>query len=422
MRRRTVVLQLLVFGAISVLIVGYTLFSLLGVTVTNKPFYVTMHLDTGGGIFDGAEVAYRGVSVGSVSSTHLGTDGVTLRLKIDRGTRIPVSSTAHIYDLSPVGEQYVDLVPDDPPSTGSDPSYLHAGSVIPVERTTTPLQISTVLYDTEQFIDSLDPGDLGILGREGAKAFGGTGPQLTSILDNTSSILGQLSDTQDATERILANSALLLQGARSHASDFDTFASSLRALSGTLAASTPTIEKFLDQAAPTTQLIDTLVRENGSAIGVLLGNLATLSQIQVARIPALKALLVAVPEFGQRAAQLANGDAMTGVLNFNLDQALCPSGVPLTNPISGDRTPLKSVGCIGLPRGAANAPRPAGSTTTESGSATQLTSGSAARVAGYDPSTGLVAGGQVRLGTDGGQYQVAGDRSWATLLTAVAGG
>jgi hypothetical protein len=146
-----------------------------------------------------------------------------------------------------------------------------------------------------------------------------------------------------------------------------------------------------------------------------------LSQIQVARIPALKALLVAVPEFGQKAPQLANGDALTGVLNFNLDQALCPSGVPLTNPISGERTPLKSVGCIGLPRGAANAPRPSGSTTTQSGSATQLTSGSAARVAGYDPSTGLVAGGQVRLGTDGGQYQLTGDRSWATLLTAVAG-
>jgi phospholipid/cholesterol/gamma-HCH transport system substrate-binding protein len=419
MRRRTVVLQLLVFGAISVLIVAYTLFSLLGITITNRPYYVTVHLATGGGIFDGAEVAYRGVSVGSVSSTDLGTDGVTLRLKIDHGTRIPVRSTAHIYDLSPVGEQYVDLVPDADAST--DSSYLHGGSVIAADRTTTPLQISTVLYDTEQFIDSLDPGDLSILGREGAKAFGGTGPQLTSILDNTSSILGQLSATQDATERILANSALLLQGARAHAGDFDTFASALRALSGTLAASTPTIEKFLDQAAPTTELIDTLMRDNGSAIGVLLGNLATLSQIQVARIPALKALLVAVPEFGEKAPQLANGDALTGVLNFNLNQALCPSGVPLTNPISGERTPLKSVGCIGLPRGAANAPRPAGSTTTESRSASRLTSGDTTTVAGYDPSSGLVAGGRLRLGSTGGQYQFTGDASWATLLTAVAG-
>lgn len=419
MRRRTVVLQLLVFGAISVLIVAYTLFSLLGVRITNRPYYVTVRLSTGGGIFDGAEVAYRGVSVGSVSSTHLGTGGVTLRLKIDHGTRIPVRSTAHIYDLSPVGEQYVDLVPD--AAVGTDPSYLHGGSVIPADRTTTPLQISTVLYDTEQFIDSLDPGDLGILGREGAKAFGGTGPQLTSILDNASSILEQLSETQDATERILANSALLLRGARSHAGDFDTFASALHALSGTLAASTPTIERFLDQAAPTTQLIDALVRDNGSAIGVLLGNLATLSQIQVVRIPALKALLVAVPEFGAKAPQLADGDALTGVLNFNLDQALCPSGVPLTNPISGERTPLRSVGCLGLPRGAANAPHPSGATGTDSGSARRLTSSSTTRVAGYDPSSGLVAGSQLRLGTTGGQAGFTGDASWATLLTAVAG-
>ena len=318
MRRRVVIVQLLVFGAISVLIVGYTLFSLLGISVTNKPFEVTVQLETGGGIFDGAEVAYRGVSVGTVNHTTLKKDGVTLSLQIKHGTRIPVASTAHIYDLSPVGEQYVDLVPNDPADGsgdsggGADPAYLRAGSVIPEAQTTTPLQISTVLYDAEQLIDSLNPADLSILGTEGAKAFGDTGPQLSSILDNATTIMNQLSQTQDATARLLANSALLLHGAQTHASDFDTFASSLQALSGTLASATPKIETFLNQAAPTTELIDTLVRENAPAAGVLLGNLATLSQIQVARIPALKAVLVAVPEFGKRAPELVNGNALDG--------------------------------------------------------------------------------------------------------------
>ncbi len=64
MRRRTVIVQLAVFGIISVLIVGFTLFSLLGISLTNKPFHVTVRLSRGGGIFSGAEVAYRGVAVG----------------------------------------------------------------------------------------------------------------------------------------------------------------------------------------------------------------------------------------------------------------------------------------------------------------------------------------------------------------------
>ena len=110
-KKNMVLSQIVVFGVISIVIVSYTLFNLLGVRLTNQPYSLTVQLPTGGGIFGGAEVAYRGVEVGRVSSVHLRPDGVTLGLKIDHGTQIPRNSVAHIYDLSAVGEQYVDLVP-----------------------------------------------------------------------------------------------------------------------------------------------------------------------------------------------------------------------------------------------------------------------------------------------------------------------
>ena len=423
MNRRTVLAQLLVFGVISVAIVAYTVFDLLGVHLTNRPFAATMELPTGGGIFDGAEVAYRGVAVGRVSAVRLGTDRVTLTLQIDHGTKIPSNSIAHIYDLSAVGEQYVDLVPA-ANSTAPVTEYLHAGSVIPQSQTTTPLRISTVLYDIESFVASLNPADLQVLGTEGAAAFAGTGPQLKSILSDTTTILGQLAQTRDATASLLANSALLLHGAAAHAGDFDTFARSLDQLTSTLAAQTPTIETFLRESAPTTVLVDDLIRDNGSAIGVLLGNLATLSGIQVARVPGLEALLVAVPQFGRLAPQIVNGNALSGVLNFDATQPLCPTGVPLSNPISGARTPLSSVNCSGIPRGGENAPRPAGAATTSGLAAARLTSAGTAQVGAYDPSTGLVTGsdgGTVQLGATGGQSQYLGNQSWAALLLGLAG-
>jgi phospholipid/cholesterol/gamma-HCH transport system substrate-binding protein len=419
MNRRTTLAQLIVFGVISVLILGYTVFSLLGVRITDRPFPVTVQLTTGGGIFDGAEVAYRGVAVGRVSDLRLRTDGVTLTLSIDAGTKIPDNAIANIYDLSPVGEQYVDLVP-----AGPSRRYLHRGSVIPPSRTTTPLSISTVLFHVEQLLDSLDPHDLQILGSEGAKAFSGTGPQLKQILTGTGQVLDELTRTGDATVRLLANSALLLRGAAAHTGDLATFATSLRALSATLAASTPTIETFLDQAPATTALVNNLIRDNGSAVGVLLANLATFSNIQVARVPGLKALLVAVPEFGHRAPTLVQGDAINGVINFNQDGALCPSGIPLTNPISGSRSPLAIVGCTGLPRGASNAPPPVGGTAPAAIASARLTGDGAAQVAGYDPSSGLVSGSDgrlARLGADGGQDQILGSRSWMAVLLAGAG-
>src|SRR3954470_18396229 len=102
MKRSTVLAPLVLFGIISVLIIGYTLFNLIGVHLTNKPFTVHMSLNTGGGIFKDAEVAYRGVQVGRVTALKLDTNGVEITLAIDHGTKIPANSVANIYDLSAV--------------------------------------------------------------------------------------------------------------------------------------------------------------------------------------------------------------------------------------------------------------------------------------------------------------------------------
>ena len=66
--------------------------------------------------------------------------------------------------------------------------------------------------------------------------------------------------------RLLDNSAILLHGADAHAGAFDRFAQSLDQLTTTLAAKTPTIDRFLRDSAPTTRLVNSLITENGSAV------------------------------------------------------------------------------------------------------------------------------------------------------------
>lgn len=414
-----VLAQLAVFGAISMLIVFYTVFDLLRFRPFDGPFTVTVQLGAAGGIFDGAEVAYRGVEVGRVSGVDLRTDGVTVRLALDSGTEVPDNSTAHVYDLSAVGEQYVDLEPPARPS----PHVLREGSVIPVERTTTPLETAKVIFDLERFVDSVNPDDLGVIAREGAAAFAGTGPQLKSILADATSIVQQLTSSQANQVDLLQNASLLLQTAARHRGDFDQFASSLKALTGTLAASTPAIEKFLADAAPTTQLINQVIADNGSAISVLLGNLATLSNIQVTRLPGLRSLLVAVPEFGRLAPTLVRNGALSVAASLNIGQPVCPSGVPLTSPISGVRSPLYSANCTSglLARGAVNAPRPGGAGAVAS--ARRLADGT--QVGAYDPLTGYVStsdGQRLRLGSTGGQELILGPNSWQALLMPPSAG
>jgi phospholipid/cholesterol/gamma-HCH transport system substrate-binding protein len=416
-----VLAQLVVFAAISVLVIGYAVFGLLKVHISGRPFSVQVQLATAGGIFDGAEVAYRGVHVGKVSSVDLHTDGVTVTLAIDDGTKVPDNSIAHVYDLSAVGEQYVDLEPPAHPS----PTYLHRDSVIPVGRTTTPLETATVLYDLEHFVDSINPSDLQIIGREGALAFAGTGPQLKSILTDATSIIDQLSSTEDSMLRLLHNSATLLHGAAAHAGAFDRFSASLKALTATLAAKTPTINTFVNESVPTTRIVNSLIADNGSAVTTLLANLATLSQIQVARIPGLRSLLVAVPEFGRLAPAVVHDGVLLGAANINQDERLCNTGVPLTSPISARKTRIYAARCgTELVRGAANAPRPSGTASSDSLGASAITTPAGAQVGTYDPQSGLVStsdGSLVRLGLNGGQTELFGGNSWQALLLAGTG-
>jgi len=423
-KRNMVLAQLAVFGAISVLVVYYAVFGLLGVSFTDPPFHVKVELANAGGIFEGSEVAYRGVQVGKVDSVDLHTDGVTIDLAVDHGTKIPATAIAHVYDLSAVGEQYVDLEPK-----GSTADHLHDGSRIPRSRTTTPLETATVLYDLERFIDSIDPHDLQVIGREGALALQGTGAQLKSILADTTAIVNQLSSGEDALIRLLRNSSLLLHGAAAHAGAFDRFTGSLKALTGTLAAKTPTIDAFIRSGEATTRLMNSVITENGSAVTTLLGNLATLSGIQSARIPGLRALLLAVPEFGRLAPSVVHGGTLLGIADINQDQALCNTGIPLSDPISGTRTAIRAVSCgPGLVRGAANAPRPGGGAAPSSRSATRLgpsaqPAGDGTQVGTYDPQTGLVStseGALVRLGSTGGQDRLLGDNSWQAIVLAAA--
>jgi phospholipid/cholesterol/gamma-HCH transport system substrate-binding protein len=414
MKRRMVLAQLVVFAVISVLVIGYAVFGLLRVNLTNSPFTVTVQLHTAGGIFDGAEVAFHGVQVGKVTDVALHTDGVTVTMNLDQGTEVPENSIAHVYDLSAVGEQYIDLEPPERPST----SNLHDGSVIEPDHTTVPIETATVLYDLERFIDSVNPADLRTIGREGAAAFKGTGPQLRSILADATRIVNQLSASEDSMLHLLDNSALLLHGAASHRDEFDSFTRSLTALSATLAQKTPAISGLIQQSPATTRIVNALIADNGAAITELLANTATLSQIQSVRVPGFEALLLAVPEFGRLAPKLVKDGHLQAVAEVNISQHECQTGVPLSNPLSGKATRLYDVHCgPDIARGAANAPRSAGGASAQS-------AGRHVQVGTYDPGTGLTStnhGRLIRIGTNGGTAELFGRNSWQTLLLAGTG-
>ena len=154
---------------------------------------------------------------------------------------------------------------------------------------------------------------------------------------------------------------------------------------------------------------------------VLVGGTGIATDERLGRTSLWRRLMIR-PEFG----------ALVGAANINQDQALCNTGLPLSNPISGRRSKIYAVTCgPSLVRGAANSPRAASGAGPSAGSSVPLgpsaapTSVGNRQVGRYDSSTGLVSlsdGSLLRLGTNGGQDVLLGPNSWQAMLLAVTGG
>lgn len=134
---------------------------------------------------DGAPVMMADVTVGNVRSIELDESGrrAQVTFGVDRSANVPAAVSAQIRRTSPLGEKFVDLVPQ---TDDLDAEPLRDGTTI---------DQTAVVSDLEQLISSgtdafgaLSASQIAILLDEGERAFAGKGPQLRVILDHLSEV------------------------------------------------------------------------------------------------------------------------------------------------------------------------------------------------------------------------------------------
>ena len=472
MIRRGVRIQLVAFLLITVLGIGYAGIRYVGLgnQLFNKPFTVTVLADDTGGIFVNAEVTWRGVQIGKVSSVDLpkggrGADsGVAIKLSINNkyDGKIPQDTAASVANLSAVGEQYVDLKP----ASDTGP-YLHDGDTI--HGATVPIDNATLLLDLDKLVNSVDRHKLAVVIDELDKAFAGSGPDLARIIESGDAFTQAMYDALPQTVRLVNQGKTALDTQRAVADDLRSFADNLAKLSDTIHQDDPDFIRLIDNGVASAHQLKAVIDENSGDLGVLLANLVTLSGIQSApvRLAGLRTVLTIYPSTVYNGFRAAPGDnkAHFGIVNDNTPTAAnCETyekspnapgyigpGFPPRRDGSGlDRSTLGGLGkgnadCLAgsnttTIRGARNAERPPGDTTdnpntwpawvpTAHGSGSAGASGHrsasqdpfATATASYDPLTNLVLApdGQVfTLGTDGGQAAYYGADAWKWLLIA----
>jgi phospholipid/cholesterol/gamma-HCH transport system substrate-binding protein len=415
---RTVKAQLLAFAAVTAVGVSYVGAEYTGLVddVLGRGYTVRADFADSGGVFPGAEVTYRGVPVGKVGGLRLsGSGGVSVALDIKDGTpRIPADTLAVVANRSAVGEQYVDLQP----RTSHGP-YLLDGSAIPRGSTRVPLPTTELVLSLDRLVNSVGKDDLRVTVDELGKAFSGTGPNLSRLVDSGNALVESASETLPQTISLIEDSQKVLKTQADQGSSIKSFAHDLAALTAQLKASDGDLRKVIGNATPAAQQVDSLLKSTGPQLSVLLANLISGGQVTLAHLPGVEQALVTFPALVAGSYTVVPGDGTThfGLVVNADDPPPCTQGYGTTwrDPSDTSRreanTDARCTAARGgktSVRGAQNAPG------ASSGGANQ-----AAYVTPYDPETGTATGPDgrpVEIGSTGGQQTVFGKESWQWLL------
>jgi phospholipid/cholesterol/gamma-HCH transport system substrate-binding protein len=291
---RSVRVKLAAFAVIGILVLAFTGFHYanLGRYLGLRGYYVVrLELADGGGLYPGANVTYRGLSVGRVGAMRLTSTGIEVDLDISNSAPpIPGRLQAAVADLSAVGEQYLDLRP----VTSAGP-YLVDGSVIPQRDTELPLPVTSLLNGVNALATSLPLGSLRALTNELATGFAGQGANIRALVDGNSSLARAANATLPQTITLLRDGRTVLATQIAESGALDSFGKTALLLARQLAKSNGSLRTLIIQGPQAAAQVANLLADSNPSLGVLIANLLTTSDVTLSRGKALDELLSALP-------------------------------------------------------------------------------------------------------------------------------
>ncbi|MCV7197802.1 MCE family protein [Mycobacterium angelicum] len=328
MLTRFVRIQLVIFTIVGTIgVIAMVLFYIQAPTLLGiGRMTVTLELPATGGLYRFSNVTYRGVQIGKVTSVSLTPTGAKATLSLDTSPKIPADLTAAVLSVSAVGEQYVDLQPrtDSPP-------YLHDGSVIAKRDTTIPQPVGPMLDQVNALVQSIPKTKLGQLLDEAFRGFNGSGYDLGSLFDSTTTLSRDANGVVDQTRTLTEDTGPLLDSQARTTDSIRTWARSLAGISDVFVQDDSSVRAILQNGPEAANEASRLLEEIKPTLPVLLANLTTIGQIGITYHPSLEQLLVLLPSAVaiEQAAQAENHPEGTAQGDFALtidDPPICTVG------------------------------------------------------------------------------------------------
>ena len=319
MKPRLIRLQLTIFAIVTVLCVGaISAFylhvpSALGIGSYN----ITANFVAGGGLYENANVTYRGVTVGRVESVGLTHDGVIASMRLNTDTPVPENVTATVKSVSAIGEQYIDLVPPDDASN----STLRDGSNIGVDRTAIGQDIAGLLTQADKLVSSVGDSRIQELLRETFKAFNGSGPELARLIQSSRLLIDEANSNYGQTTQLIDQAGPFLDAQIAAGDDIRSAADGLARFTTELANADPELRSVLQTVPGATEAANTTFEGIRPTFPMLAANLANFGRIGVIYRKSIEQALVIFPAL--MAALITVGGGLPadegGKLDFKID-------------------------------------------------------------------------------------------------------
>jgi phospholipid/cholesterol/gamma-HCH transport system substrate-binding protein len=340
---RTVWTQLAILAAITLIAVSVMAFGFIHVPALLGigRYTVTVDLPATGGLYPTSVVTYRGTEIGRVKSVDVTRDGVQAVLTLNSEIKVPSDVTAAVHSRSAVGEQFIEQTPK--PNANARP--LGDGDVIGVGSVQIPADIGSLLDETNTALKAIPQDNLKTVVDEAAKAVGGLGPELSRIVDGSTSLAIEAGKTKDSFTTLIDQFPAVANSQVQTSDSIATWAHHMALITGQFKAQDPAFADLLQKGGPALNEGKALFDRVAPALPVLLANMVSLGQIAVTYRSDIEQLLVLFPQGTavMSAIALPNADtkqAYKGIyLDFNLNLNTPPPCNTGFLPVQQQRSP-----------------------------------------------------------------------------------
>ncbi len=253
--RRNTRLAEIVLIAIAILGLLYLGDRVIGSSVFSPTHDVKVRLASGGGIYPGADVSYRGNSIGRVDDVRLEDDGVVVELHIAGDVDVPTDTEAVVSNLSAIGEQRLDFRP----RTDHGP-FLRDGDVVDVADTAVPRRFDVIIKHLGDVAERVDEDDLTTITTELGQGLD-TQVDLTKLGHDANQVVTMLEALVPKVNRIARQAQLPLRTVVDSGDDLRSFAADVDLVTAQLEKSDPTIRRVLESTGTLTPRLASVLRE-----------------------------------------------------------------------------------------------------------------------------------------------------------------